>query len=122
MMILLANRMWRSLWRPPWPAQYFGAVWAYGVEAVKLPARAPDLNSNREPWIQNIGNECLKSSDRRERLEESIPRQPIRLSGFLQNTVRNMRRNTQGRFKPPGQFWIHPGLRNTASFKQGPRK
>ena len=38
----------------------FGAILAAcGVEAVKLPARAPNLNANLERWIKGIREECL---------------------------------------------------------------
>jgi putative transposase len=38
----------------------FGAILAAcGVEAVKLPARSPNLNANLERWIRGIREECL---------------------------------------------------------------
>jgi len=41
-------------------SEKFGAILAAcGVEAVKLPARAPNLNANLERWIRSIREECL---------------------------------------------------------------
>jgi transposase InsO family protein len=38
----------------------FGAILAAcGVEAVKLPARSPNLNANLERWVRGIREECL---------------------------------------------------------------
>jgi putative transposase len=38
----------------------FGSILAaVGVEAVKLPARSPNLNANLERWIRGIREECL---------------------------------------------------------------